>query len=307
MIFSTSQKDKIIRKWNENIYHRAAGIIDIYTEEWQLEKPELIEHFSTSLLFTCLSEKYGQCVLKIKCDNNYFLESEVRVLRLFAGRGYCCVYEFSAEDEICLLERIFPGDTLYNFNEISQSERINFFSDLYERLYMPAAEIPDLSMFLSYRNCLEEGEAAAVKRDDCQDIIPYIKKAKEIIFSVNSVYKHKTLIHGDLHHRNILKNQSGGYTAIDPKGIADDPVFDISKFILYEFGYQLAGKPIKDFLKFIGLLSRRLHIPVEILTKCLYVEMAVEIFYRHIATGGSVGECEGNIRNIEVAEEMING
>jgi streptomycin 6-kinase len=306
MIFSETQKEKVIRKWGENIYHRAIGIIDIYKEKWQLDKLELIEHFSTSLLLVCFAEKYGQCVLKIKCDNNSFLESEIRVLRLFNGRGYCCVYEFSFNDKVCLLERILPGDTLYNFNEISQSERINFFCDLYEKLYMPAVEITDLSIVPSYLTCLEESEAETARREDCQDIIRHIKKAKEIILSVNSVYSRKSLIHGDFHHRNILKNQSGGYTAIDPKGLADDPIFDVSKFILYEFGYQLAGKPIEDMLEFIDLLFQRLHIPVEILVKCLYVEITVEVFYRHIATGVSAEQCEGHIWNMTVAEQMMS-
>ena len=166
--------------------------------------------------------------------------------------------------------------------------------------------MPNISMFPSYLNCLDEGEAAAARRDDCRDIIHHVKKAKEIISSVNSVYNRKTLIHGDLHHRNILKNQSGEYTAIDPKGIADDPVFDVSKFILYEFGYQLAGKPTEDFLEFIALLSRRLHIPAEILTKCLYVEIAVEVFHRHIAAGKSMEECEGHVWNMTAAEQIID-
>ena len=305
MIFTEIQKDKIISKWGENIYNRAVGIIDIYTEEWQLEKLKLIEHFSTSILFTCLSEKYGQCVLKIKCDNNYSLDSEICVLRSFNGRGYCRVYEFSSDDKICLLERILPGDTLYNFNEISQNERINFFGDLYERLYVSATEISDLSMFPSYLNCLEKSEIVVTQRNDCQDIISHIKKAKEIILFVNSIYNRKILIHGDLHHRNILKNQNGGYTAIDPKGVADNPVFDVSKFILYEFGYQLAGKPIEEMLGFINLLSRRLHIPTETLTNCLYVEIAVEVFHRHIAVGKSIGECEGHIENMTVAEKIM--
>lgn len=305
MFFSETQKEKIIRRYNENAYRRAVSMIDTYTKEWRLEKLELIEHFSENLLFACFSENHGQCVLKIEIYHTYPLEPEVCVLRLYNGQGYCRIYEFSPEDKVCLLERILPGDTIYNFDEISQIDRVNFFVDLYERLYMPALEIPNLSMFPSYLNRLEKVEAGIGHRDDCQNIIPHIKKAKEIILSVNSAYNRKTLIHGDLHHRNIIKNQTGGHTAIDPSGIADDPVFDVSCFILYEFGYQLAGKPIKEFLEFIDLFSQRLRIPANILKKCLYAELVIQLF-RGVAAGTSKEEWTGDIWNIEVAEQMIN-
>ena len=306
MIFSENQQERIIYRFGENIYNRAVSVIDVYKQKWQLEKLELIEHFSSNLLMSCFSEKYGQCVLKIEIFDHIPLEPEIRILRLFDGRGYCRVYEFSLEDRVCLLERILPGDTIYEFDhEISQSERINFFCDLYERLYKQPVEMPDSSMFPSHLDRLEEVEAEAVCREDCKDIIHHIKKAKDIILSVSSVYNRKTLIHGDFHHRNMIKNQNGGYTAVDPEGIADDPVFDVSSFILYEFGCQLAGKPIEDFLEFIRLLSQRLDIPVEILIKCLYAELVIGLF-RDVAAGKSTEEWTGSIWNVEVAKKMMS-
>src|SRR5690606_23152783 len=42
---------------------------------------------------------------------------------------------------------------------------------------------------------------------------------------------HKTvLLHGDLHHDNILKN-SDGWVVIDPKGFIGDPVYEVAAFI----------------------------------------------------------------------------
>ena len=305
MFFLETHKEKIIKRFGENIYNRAADVIPVYIKKWRLENLELINHFSGALLFACVCEKHGQCVLKLGLFDSMPLEPEIQVLRLFDGRGYCRVYEFSSEDKICLLERIIPGTTIYEYDiEISQSDRIKFFCDLYEQLYAQPIEIPDLSMFVSNLNRLEKSEAAAIKRDDCQDIIPHIKKAKDIILSVNSVNNRKTLIHGDLHHRNMIKNQNGGYTAVDPEGIVDDPVFDVSSFILYEFGTQLAGKPIEDFLKFIDLLSERLTIPAEIMIKCLYAELVIQIIVG-AANGNSRDELTGGIWNMEVAEKMM--
>ena len=38
------------------------------------------------------------------------------------------------------------------------------------------------------------------------------------------------LLHGDLHHDNILEDQKGGWTVIDPKGVIGDPVYEAARF-----------------------------------------------------------------------------
>lgn len=40
------------------------------------------------------------------------------------------------------------------------------------------------------------------------------------------------LIHGDLHHENILQNGDGGWAVIDPKGIIGDVYFETIQYLL---------------------------------------------------------------------------
>jgi streptomycin 6-kinase len=39
------------------------------------------------------------------------------------------------------------------------------------------------------------------------------------------------LLHGDLHHWNILKNSSGGWKVIDPQGVIGPAFFECGRFI----------------------------------------------------------------------------
>ena len=50
---------------------------------------------------------------------------------------------------------------------------------------------------------------------------------------------HSVLLHGDLHHENIIKSDTGWVT-IDPRGIIGEPLFDVCAFIY---------NPIDELLK----------------------------------------------------------
>jgi streptomycin 6-kinase len=41
----------------------------------------------------------------------------------------------------------------------------------------------------------------------------------------------RSLLHGDLHHFNILRAQREPWLSIDPKGLVGDPCFDVCQFL----------------------------------------------------------------------------
>ena len=47
-----------------------------------------------------------------------------------------------------------------------------------------------------------------------------------------------TLVHGDLHHHNLLSSGSG-YVAIDPKPMLGEPEYDIAPFLWNPIGYRM--------------------------------------------------------------------
>ena len=114
------------------------------------------------------------------------------------------------------------------------------------------------------------------------------------------------LLHGDLHHENILKNENGGYTVIDPKGVIGDPVFDLSRFILDEFRDDLTSEPKDVVIDFVQKLGDSVGIPCEILLRCLYIETVIWLFREELANGESLEECQQLITNMKVAHEFAH-
>lgn len=58
------------------------------------------------------------------------------------------------------------------------------------------------------------------------NVIPktHISKALDISTELMRSQKGSVLLHGDLHHGNILSDGLGGWVAIDPKGVVGEPM-----------------------------------------------------------------------------------
>ena len=303
MFLSNKQKEIILEIFGEKRYNEAIRCIDIYAEKWQLEKFELIDVPARNLVLNCISPQYGSCVLKIGFDDfDRASEREINVLRTFNNRGYCQLYEYSIADKTFLLERIFPGDDLWY--ETTRNERGALFSNLYRAWYAVTVELANFTVFPTILSIFENKDADIFK-NDCDFIVPHIKKSKELILSLNSIYP-DTIIHGDLSFRNILKNRKGEYTAIDPTGFIGVPIHNISQFIISEFGNNISYEPIENLLNFIDLLYEKTDISHEIIKICLYVETVLALCQLEFANGKKLNDYAFMVENTLTAEKLLN-
>ena len=149
------------------------------------------------------------------------------------------------------------------------------------------------------------GKEETKNRTDCEELRPYLESAERMLKDICQKYSRNVLLHGDLHHENILKNENGGYTVIDPKGVVGDPVFDLSRFILDEFRDNLVSEPKEIVLDFVKNLGADVGIPPETLLRCLYIETVIWLFREELATGESLEECEQLITNMKTAYEFV--
>ena len=105
---------------------------------------------------------------------------------------------------------------------------------------------------------------------------------------------------------NILKNEKGGYTVIDPKGVIGDPVFDLSRFILDEFRDDLTSEPKGAVVDFVQKLGDGVGIPCAILLRCLFIETVIWLFREELANGGSLEENRQLVTNMKMAYELAH-
>lgn len=298
--FKQNEIENVINRFGKDFYKKVLRDIETYADKWTLTSFQFIPSYSSNLIFICYSENFGRVVLKIGNPSFREIFTEFNTLCEYNGRRFCRVFDDDIENGVILEECVQPGNPLRD--ESSLDKRLSVFCSLYKGLHiMPIkAEI-----YPTYTEWVCRITEYMSKRQDCKELYLYMKKAKDICLSVYTLYSQKMLLHGDFHHDNILLGNDGEYIIIDPKGVIGDPVFDIARFILNEFGGEITTELYKKINHIICILEKKLNIPSYILKQCFYVETTMGVCWS-VEDGSTPEEYQKLLENVAFAETILN-
>jgi streptomycin 6-kinase len=213
-----------------------SNIINIYSEKgkaWLDELPELVSATSSKLDLrdlrevTNLTYNYvlsgfqgdNPIILKLGLDNEA-LAREAFALKCFAGCG--AVNVLSEDDGMLLLERAVPGTSLKSYFPNQEHESIEIACNVMKKLHQ--ANISKDHPFPHIKDWL----AALDKEWNIPN--DYLQKARRFRDQLLKTAEPDVLLHGDLHHDNILQNGED-WLVIDPKGVIGEPAYEVAAFI----------------------------------------------------------------------------
>lgn len=167
------------------------------------------------------------------------------VLAAFGGRGVVPIYEHS--EGALLLDWLRPGGTLVHLALAGRDEEATaILADVIRRMpvcprtvHCPAVE--DWSAgFERYRDSGDHGIPGCL-----------VEEAGDRFRALCASQREPRLLHGDLHHYNVLLDARNGWAAIDPKGVFGE--------LEYEIGAALRN-PVEHPACFVprAVLERRL-------------------------------------------------
>jgi len=235
-----------------------------YATLWGLSDFKQIDYYSANCLFTCVSAKHGSCVMKIS-PHPQGIVNEYHMLQDFNGNALCKVYEEDVNNGVLLLECVTPGTQLRD--EPDLDTRLDTFCQLFRGLHKPPV---DKTKYPTYMDWVSRIAAYMRTRADFKELAEKMTKAEEVCRHLWTKYTGEMLLHGDLHHDNILLGEHG-YRIIDPKGVVGDAVFDIPRFILNEDDLDKGD----NFAYIVRVLSEKLDIPKQDIILLFYVEMCM--------------------------------
>ncbi|MFD2329423.1 aminoglycoside phosphotransferase family protein [Cohnella sp. GCM10020058] len=189
------------------------------------------------------------------------LAREVSVLRDYEGRGAIRVLEADEETGVVLLESANPGKPLSSMEDDSQATAI--FCEVFRRLQLPATAgkpYPSIKQHFAaierYRERYDDDKRSAPLPES------WVENAEECLQYLIATTSENVLLHGDLHHGNILRHGED-WAVIDPKGIVGDIHFDTIQYLLnYEDqgGHrdQVLRNRIAIMADWLGLDPRRI-------------------------------------------------
>lgn len=237
--------------WLENLPAFRAALL----ERWSLQDIQPVGQISYHYLEYASSPEYGQVVLKIGCPNPE-LETEIKTLVYYRGlESVVNIVDWDLDCGALLLERILPGHNLTTLCNDREAARIAGSSILALRQINPGGnEFPTIEKwcqgFSRYQEIYQDG-AGPLPESLFSTAYGLVK---ELLESNQDQY----LLHGDLHHSNLLFREDGSWIAIDPKGVIGELACEVGPFLFNPLP-DLIHQPNLD-----QLLSHRLQILAEI-------------------------------------------
>jgi len=239
-------------------------ILDKYINKFNLINIKLIDNLTYNLVLFAECEEYGKVILKIWLPDNE-AKREMLVLEKYNENHTCKCYYSNKEDNIMILERLIPGETLHNIK--NKEERIKLFCDVALNLIVKVEENLELP---TYREVLNRTFKKAEK-----ELERYVK-IKELINMADTFYKEiensnlqKYILHADLHHDNILTS-GNNRKAIDPHGFIGEKALETARFIENEIKDEEITKD--EILEIIELMSKYFKEEKKLICKCLFID-----------------------------------
>ena len=248
-----------------------SNIINIYGktgQQWLDDLPKLItqveatyglsnlkpvDNLSYNYVLTGFQDSKA-VILKLGLDIDGF-KREASALMAFSGFGV--VEVLSANNGLLLLECAVPGVSLRSYFPEKDDEAINITANVIKRLHK--APIPSTHAFPHVKDWL------AVLDSDLKIPAQTLQKARELRYQLLKTVEPDVLLHGDLHHDNILQN-GNDWLVIDPKGVIGEAAYEVAAFIrnpmpellTHDDAPNIIHNRITRFAEFLELPSQRI-------------------------------------------------
>ncbi|GFN31968.1 aminoglycoside phosphotransferase family protein [Paenibacillus xylaniclasticus] len=227
----------------DNFREQMVNVYGSRVEEWVRSLPDLIskceaqfgirveepfENLSYNYIAHGINGEGRPIVLKLSFEKDELVK-EIRTLTLFAGRGAVQVIEWNDTLGAAVLERVLPGTPLSA--TLDDREATEVFCEVFRRLrHSIVAEEGDFHTLRGWFGALVRYR----DRFGTEGPLPehWVVRAEETLEELLRTTTETVLIHGDLHHGNILRHGDGGWAVIDPKGMIGDVHFETIQYLL---------------------------------------------------------------------------
>jgi streptomycin 6-kinase len=260
---------------------------------WQLTDLRPVENLSINLIYYAQSGIYGDVVLKLQGPHAE-RQTELSALQLFEGSRICKLLVVDQEIAALLLERILPGSSLRALRD--KNKQLEIGAELVAHL---PVQLEGTHVLPTYRQWINNAiEIILPRYKPDQRLFALIKKTDTLFNQISPVTSPQFLLHGDLHHDNILRSDQHGWKIIDPHGVIALPFMESARFIQNHImgdNNHLRFEYLDDTVSFFAW---RLAQPKQLISSALFILHVlstcwdVEMNYPQDQVATRIDECE---------------
>jgi streptomycin 6-kinase len=195
-----------------------------YTGKWDLRLGEAFAPLSFNYVTRVTRADGRPAVLKlgVPCDER---TCEVEALRLWDGRGAVRVLEADAPGGALLLEMLIPGTPATDLDDDTATALA---ADIMANLRTPLSQPGGFPTVERWGRGFQRYRQAYMKGGPLR--MATVAKAEQLFRDLCESSGPRLLLHGDLHHGNVLES-ARGWLAIDPKGVAGEAEYETGAWL----------------------------------------------------------------------------
>lgn len=211
------------RRWLDEL----PGIVDRWRRRWSLGPPR---PYPRSYHWVAAVDRAdgAPCVLKLAPPGAHEPVLEARWLTLAGGRGAVRLLDCAPGEGALLLERLEPGTSLVGLVPDRDERACEVLAAVAAAVRRPADSADGLPTLADRVAKLRRYRQACG-----DDVLPrgMVAAADRTAADLLRTAPPDVLLHGDLHHENVLWDRRRGWLAIDPHALIGDPAYELATLL----------------------------------------------------------------------------
>ena len=203
------------------------GLIEQCERRWRLEAMPPVSPQTHNYVAPAVRQDGTEVMLKLGVPHAG-LADEIEALRAFDGHGAARVLEADVDLGAMVLERLKPGLMLSHV--VDDEDATSIAANVMRRLWRPVPvdhSLPTVADWAAGLSKLRGRFAGGTGPVPAR----LVERAEALFSELIASMGERVLLHGDLHHYNILSAEREPWLAIDPKGVEGEPEFELWQFM----------------------------------------------------------------------------
>mgnify|MGYP001130247129 CR=1 FL=1 len=205
---------------------RLPALVEVCARRWGVSVRSPVPDLSYNFVAFVVTAEGTEAVLKIGVPNPE-LTTEIDALRAYEGGPIVELLEADRELGALLIRRLVPGTSLVE----ARDDEEGTVTAAHLMCALPVEE-PSGHEFPKVETWALAFDRLRARFHGGTGPLPsrLVSKAERVFRELQTSSPGRMLLHGDLHHENILADGERGWAAIDPKGVIGDPAYEAARF-----------------------------------------------------------------------------